>query len=127
MPTPLGLVRGLGSGKTGTDVFIRERISGLLLFFLVPYLMIALIPVFGEPYPVVLERIGSLWVGPPLIAFLLINATHMAMGMRVIIEDYVHARMLKYALLILNWAFSWGCALIAALAVIRIMFLVVRI
>lgn len=123
MRTPLGRVRGLGSGKTGTDVFIRERVSGLLLFVLTPYLIAVLLPTIGAPYPVVLSHIGSIWVGIPLIAFLLINASHMAMGMRVIIEDYVHTHMLKYFLLILNWAFSWGCCLAATVAVLRIILL----
>jgi succinate dehydrogenase / fumarate reductase, membrane anchor subunit len=125
MPTPLGLVRGLGSAKSGTATFVKERLSGLALFFLTPYLVVVMMPVFGQPYPVVLDAIGSLWIGPALVAFLLINATHMALGMRVIIEDYVHTTVLKYPLLFLNWAFSWGCCLLAVVAVIRIMFLAV--
>ncbi|MBC2771665.1 succinate dehydrogenase, hydrophobic membrane anchor protein [Rhizobium sp. AQ_MP] len=126
MPTPLGLVRGLGSAKSGTATFVKERLSGLALFFLTPYLLVVMMPVFGQPYPVVLQAVGSLWIGPALVAFLLINATHMALGMRVIIEDYVHTTILKYTLLFLNWAFSWGCCLLAIIAVIRIMFVAVQ-
>jgi succinate dehydrogenase / fumarate reductase membrane anchor subunit len=46
----------------------------------------------------------------------------MRVGMQVIIEDYVHNEMLKLAILIANWLFSWGVGIVAAFAVLKIAF-----
>jgi succinate dehydrogenase / fumarate reductase membrane anchor subunit len=123
MATPLGRVRGLGSAKSGTTEFLKERLTGVGLLVLLPYLALFLIPVMGRPREELVAVVGSLWVAPALIATILINASHMSSGMRVIIEDYAHAEWTKFPLLLINWTFSWGCGLVASIAVVRMMFL----
>jgi succinate dehydrogenase / fumarate reductase membrane anchor subunit len=120
MRTPLGLVRGLGSAKSGTTTFIRERMTGVFLGLSTPYMFFLALWLFGKPREYIVAHLGSLWVAPPLIAFILINALHMKLGMQVIIEDYVHGAFGKYTLLSLNWMFSWGVALLAVLAILKI-------
>ena len=51
------------------------------------------------------------WAGSPLVAgllILLIVATfyHGALGLQVVIEDYVHHEMTKLALLLFGWSFA---------------------
>ena len=120
MTTPHGRVRGLGSAKSGTTTYVVKQASGLVLALLTPYVVVLGIRMFGRPWLEVREALASLWVAPALAAFILISAIHMRIGMQVIIEDYVHARGPKTSLLVANWLFSWGSAMVALFALLRV-------
>jgi len=77
---------------------------------------------FGRDREFAVHSIGSFWGGPPLLAFLILSAVHMDIGMRTIIEDYVHGHMRKLALLFLNSAFSWSVCLLCVFAILMMMF-----
>ncbi|MBZ9748174.1 succinate dehydrogenase, hydrophobic membrane anchor protein [Mesorhizobium sp. CO1-1-7] len=120
--TPLARVRGLGSAKHGTEAFILERLTSTALLILVIYIVAVVIRLIGEPRDVVVRVIGSIYVAPALIAFILVNCIHMRLGMQSIIEDYCHATVLKSILLIANWLFCWAVALVSCFAVLVISF-----
>ena len=54
-------------------------------------------------------------------ALLAISLWHMEMGLRVIIEDYIHGA-LGAVLLLLNTLFCWGLLLAAAVSVLSAVF-----
>jgi len=89
---------------------------------LTPYLIGIGVYLFGRDRDFVVASIGSFWIGPALLAFIFFSAVHMDIGMRTIIEDYVHSQMRKLALLFLNSAFTWLVCLLCVFAIIRIMF-----
>ena len=120
MTTPLGRVRGLGSGKTGTTEYVAKQFSGFVLAVLTPYVIVIVLAFAGRPYHEVVSGLKSLWVSPPLLAFLLASLYHMRIGMKVIIEDYVHAEHPKTVALAINWCFCWGLAVLLVFAILRI-------
>jgi succinate dehydrogenase / fumarate reductase, membrane anchor subunit len=122
MTTPLGRVRGLGSAKGGTRHYVLKQVSGIALGLLTPYMVGLGIYLFGRDREFAVHSIGSFWGGPPLLAFLILSAVHMDIGMRTIIEDYVHGHMRKLALLFLNSAFSWSVCLLCVFAILMMMF-----
>ncbi|MER9494537.1 succinate dehydrogenase, hydrophobic membrane anchor protein [Mesorhizobium sp. M0006] len=120
--TPLARVRGLGSAKHGTETFMLERLTSAALLILVIYIVAVVIMLVGEPRDAVLSVVGSIYVAPALIGFILVSCVHMRLGMQSIIEDYCHATVLKSLLLIANWLFCWSVALTSLFAVLLISF-----
>lgn len=120
MTTPLGRVRGLGSAKSGTRTYWTKQFSGVLLAVLTPYIVIIAVMTFGRPWPEAQRTLSSLWVAPFVVMFLVVSATHMRIGMQVIIEDYIHRRTVKWGLLAANWMFTWGIVSVALIALLKI-------
>ncbi len=118
----LGRVRGLGSAKEGVGHWWSQRLTGLALVPLGLWLAIALVSHVG------LDRAGAVaWLRQPLTVGLLgltIVATfhHAALGLQVVVEDYVHREGVKLALLILLRAACWGLAAAALVALLFIAF-----
>ncbi len=100
--SPLSRVLGSGSAKEGTDHWWIQRVTaiGLLILGLWFLLAIARLESYGHSDLVA-------WVGHPFNAVMLLLAAaalawHSAVGIQVIIEDYVHGPLLKVASIILN-------------------------
>jgi succinate dehydrogenase / fumarate reductase membrane anchor subunit len=116
--TPLGRARGLGSAKHGAVDWLSERFAAIAL---VPLCLWA---AFGVLRIATLDYLGAVqWVAHPLNATLLvltvaISFWHMHRGMRVVVEDYIHVRLSKLALLLLNFLV---CGLAGSLAVFSIL------
>lgn len=122
MRTPLARVRGLGSAKGGTGHWIASRVTSVALTFLTVFFVILIVALNGRSHAEVVEAISNPLVAILLLATILITASHMRLGMQVVIEDYVHLDLPKFALLIANWMLSWGVGLTAAFAVLKIAF-----
>lgn len=116
--TPLARARGLGSAKHGVTHWIGERVSSIALVPLTLWMVFAVIRLAAGDYQFAVH-----WIAQPLNAVLMvlllaISFWHMASGMRVIVEDYIHVTLNKSALLILN---LFVCGLAGALAIFSIL------
>src|SRR5438132_5125026 len=100
MRSPLGRAIGLGSAKEGVEHWWMQRITAVALVPLTLWFVTTVIGLVGAD----LESVEN-WVGRPLPAILmvlLLIATfyHMALGLQVVVEDYVHAELAKLGLVI---------------------------
>ncbi len=122
MRTPLGKVRGLGSAKSGAEHWLLERVVALanlpLNLFLVAFIACHL----GADRTVLAASVSN-----PIIAGLLVMSLtailwHMKLGMRTIIEDYVHGAAAKFTLLLLNSAYTLILGVAAMSAILKMSF-----
>ena len=116
--TPLSRARGLGSAKHGVSTWIFERVSSLALIPLVLWAVLSGLKLASADY-----ELARLWLQSPINAVLtllliIVGIWHMHVGLRVVIEDYIHKSLSKAALLLLN---MFVCGLGGALAVFSIL------
>ncbi len=122
MRTPLKVARQLGSARTGTDHFIRQRVTGLANAALGVYFVWLIASLIGADLAVVEKTLANPLVALALLALVISGAIHMRIGMQVIIEDYVHDEANKIGLLLLNTFFSFAVALASAFAILKLSF-----
>lgn len=116
--TPLSRARGLGSAKHGVGHWISERVGAIALIPLVLWGVFGVLRLAAGDYAFAVQ-----WIGQPLNAVLMtlliaVTFWHMHSGLRVVIEDYIHAALSKTALMLLN---LFVCVLFGALAVFSIL------
>jgi succinate dehydrogenase / fumarate reductase membrane anchor subunit len=120
LETPLARVRGLGSAREGAEHWWHERLSSVAVLLLFVWLAVSLLRL-----PALDHRGVTEWLRDPLAAvpmLLLVGATfwHLQMGLKVIVEDYVHDEGNRFlAVLVLNFAAVAGAAF-ALFAVLKI-------
>ena len=100
MRSPLGRAIGLGSAKEGVEHWWAQRVTAIALVPLVLWFVIAVIGLAGADVDD--RRIGSANPMPAVLLVLLLIATfyHAALGLQVVIEDYVHSEPASSACLI---------------------------
>lgn len=99
--TTFGKVKGLGSAKSGTDHWWSERITSLALIPLTIWFIVLVLRVTMANEEGILTLLASPFNAVTLILYLSIVLYHGALGMKVVIEDYVHKESIKIFLLIL--------------------------
>lgn len=116
--TPLGKARGLGTAKIGVGDWWAQRLTAValiplslwLVWFLDRLLALSraeMVAWLAEPHNAVL-----------LLAYLGVASYHAMLGLKVIIEDYVHGRWLRTASLL---AMQLALALLAVTAVFAVL------
>jgi succinate dehydrogenase / fumarate reductase membrane anchor subunit len=100
MRSPLGRAIGLGSAKEGVNHWWAQRISAIALVPLVLWFVIAIIGLACADRALFVDWVRN--PGPAILLVLLLIATfyHGALGLQVVIEDYVDNRTLRLGLLI---------------------------
>ncbi|MET0630196.1 MAG: succinate dehydrogenase, hydrophobic membrane anchor protein [Xanthobacteraceae bacterium] len=122
MSTPLGRVLGLGSAKSGTEHFWRQRLTAVANVPLTVAFVVIVIGLLGRNHAAVVQILGSPLVAIVMLLFIASITTHMRIGMQVIIEDYVHDEVTKLVLLMANTFFAMAVGLACAFAILMLSF-----
>jgi succinate dehydrogenase / fumarate reductase, membrane anchor subunit len=122
MRTPLGRVRGYGSARSGTDDFIRQRLTAMANIPLTIGAILIVMSLLGRNHAAAAQILGSTPVAIVMLLFVISVFYHMRIGMQVIIEDYVHDERAKYALLILNTFYAFAAGFAAVYAILKLSF-----
>ncbi|HUR42933.1 MAG TPA: succinate dehydrogenase, hydrophobic membrane anchor protein [Aestuariivirga sp.] len=122
MRTPLGKVRGLGSAKSGAEHWLHERVIALANLPLNLFLVIFVIAHLGGDRAVIVASVHNPVIAILLAVSLVAILWHMKLGMRSIIEDYVHGEAAKFTLLMLNSAYTVILGVAALFAILKMSF-----
>lgn len=117
MRSPLARATGLGSAKAGVRVWWAQRVSAVALVPLTLWFAAAIIAHTGSDYAAF-----TAWMRAPIVATLMILLLiavfhHSALGLQVVIEDYVHSGV-KFAWTI---AARLGCFALAVAGIVAIL------
>jgi succinate dehydrogenase / fumarate reductase, membrane anchor subunit len=106
MRTEKSKVRGLGSAKSGTDHFFRQRVTALANVPLAIAFIIIIVGLQGADHARMMATMSHPLVAILLLLFIVSGVIHMRLGMQVIIEDYIHSEGTKIMMLIANTFFA---------------------
>jgi succinate dehydrogenase / fumarate reductase, membrane anchor subunit len=120
--TPLARVRGLGTAKSGTEHFWRQRLTAVANIPLTIAAVLIVIDLLGRNQAAAAQILGSPLIAIIMLLFVGSITLHMKIGMQVIIEDYVHDEAVKIALLMANTFFTVAVGLAAVYGILKLSF-----
>lgn len=116
--TPLGRVLGLGAAKQGVQHWWMQRLTSLALVPLSIWFVVSLLALPSLGHATVVAWMSQSWTALLLILFVLVATWHSQLGVRVVVEDYVHGHGAKTLLLV---SVSFAHVLIAAAGVFAVL------
>jgi len=118
--TPLHRVEGMGASHTGTGHFWRQRVTALALAPLSLWFVWAMLGMVGASVVTPAQFFQHPWNGALMAAFIGFSLYHAALGLQVVIEDYVHDAGAKiFSLLAIRGALL-ACWVVSMFAILRI-------
>jgi len=120
--SPLGRALGLGSAKEGVAHWWAQRLTAVALIPLSIWFVAALIALTGADHDTLVGWLHKPFPAIVTILLLAVAFYHMALGVQVVIEDYVHSEWLKISALVLNKFVALLLAVSGIFAVLRIAF-----
>jgi succinate dehydrogenase / fumarate reductase membrane anchor subunit len=115
--SPLAKVRGLGSAKAGTAHWWMQRVTAVALIPLSFWLIIFLDLSLNAPYQETLTWLTSPVNTVCIVAWILAVFYHAALGLQVVIEDYIAAEGVK---IVAVWTVNLSFLLLALAALIAV-------
>ena len=88
--SPLGRVLGQGAARAGVRHWWQQRLTSLALVPLTVWLVVSLLTLPSLGHATLIAWMSQSWTALLLILLVLVAAWHSQLGVRVVIEDYVH-------------------------------------
>ncbi|MBN8828593.1 MAG: succinate dehydrogenase, hydrophobic membrane anchor protein [Sphingobacteriia bacterium] len=118
--SPLAFAKGLGSSQSGTGHFIHQRISAVLLLPLLLWFVVTSLHFLAVPLNQGFKLIAHPFNTIALLLTIIVSLYHGMLGMKVIIEDYVHKEGVKTCILLLLYGltyFTMALGIISSIAI----------
>ena len=118
--TPLGRVLGKGSAGDGVGHWWMQRVTAVALLPLTAWFAISLLGKQLQSYEVMRGWLGQPWVAVFAALLVVTIAWHSKLGVQVVIEDYVHGKGGKTALLLFSIFVHVAAAAAGLFAILRL-------
>ena len=116
--SPLGAVSGLGSAKSGVHHWWLQRLTSIALVPLTIWFTVSILSLPSMDHVTVITWMAQSWTALLLIVLVLVATYHSQLGVRVVVEDYVHATGTKTLTLVIV---TFAHALLAVAGVFAIL------
>ncbi len=120
--TPLGKVLGAGSAKSGVQHWWMQRLTSVALVPLSVWFVVSLLSLPSFDHATVVAWMSGSWTALLLILFVLVAAWHSQLGVRVVVEDYVHGAGARTVTLVSAMFAHTLIAAAGVLAVLKVAF-----
>lgn len=120
LANPLRRVLGTGSARSGVEHWWLQRLTSIALVPLSVWFVVSLLALPSFEHATVIAWMGQSWTALLLILLVLVGAWHSQLGVRVIVEDYVHhpgAKTLTLVLLVFVHVLAAAAGVFAVLKV----------
>ncbi|MGH7076515.1 MAG: succinate dehydrogenase, hydrophobic membrane anchor protein [Acetobacteraceae bacterium] len=122
MRSTLSRARGLGAAKGGLLEWWVQRVTAVALVPLVAWFVISLLVHLGEDATTVGHWAAKPWNAVLLLALLAALFRHLGLGLKVVIDDYVHGVAAKCATVLVMKAVLALFWIAATVSVLRLAF-----
>ena len=120
MQTPLARARGLGSAKSGLHHWWHQRLTAAAMVVLIAYAIWLVASLSGADYDAAVALISQPWHASMLLLLVLTGFYHAALGLQVVIEDYIGHEKTRMFTILLVKAGLMVLAVMAVFSTLRI-------
>jgi succinate dehydrogenase / fumarate reductase membrane anchor subunit len=110
-------VLGKGSAKEGVHHWWLQRLTSVALVPLTVWFVVSLLSLPSLEHVTVLSWMAQSWTALLLILFILVATWHSQLGVRVVVEDYIHGGAKTLTLVVITFIH----ALVAAAGVFAVL------
>ena len=120
LETPLHKVEGLGSSHSGVTHFWRQRVTAAALVPLSIWFGVSVLGLVGVNAATAASFLQHPLNAILMGAFVVVALYHMALGLQVVIDDYIYTNWQKLSLMLLMRAFALALGATSLFAILRI-------
>ena len=118
LQSPLSKAIGLGSAKHGFSHWWLQRVSAVALIPLSLWFVFSIISLISADHATVVAWMSSIFNASLLIIFVCALLYPAQSGLQVVIEDYIHNKLIN---LILMYAMKFSAVVLGAIAIISVL------
>jgi succinate dehydrogenase / fumarate reductase, membrane anchor subunit len=120
--SPLGTVAGLGSAKSGVHHWWLQRLTSIALVPLTIWFTVSLASLSSLDHVTVVAWMAQSWTALLLVLLVLVATYHSQLGVRVVVEDYVHNTGLRTVTLVTLTFLHAFLAVAGVFAILKVAF-----
>ena len=120
MQTPLARVRGLGSAKSGLSHWWHQRLTAIAM---VPLMVISVLIIAQTgmvDYQGAVDLVSNPLVATWLLLLVIVGYFHAALGLQVVLEDYVAHEGKRMALIIFTKMSLFALAALSVVSILKV-------
>ena len=116
--SPLGRVLGQGAARSGVRHWWQQRLTSLALVPLTVWFAVSLLSLPSLGHGTLIAWMSQGWTALLLILLVLVATWHSQLGLRVVVEDYVHGSGTRTLTLVM---IGFAHVLLAAAAILAVL------